>query len=535
MTTDSGQGGPRRLPTDPIPREGVVLPRQGDPVTPEEPSHGQTSPPQGQPWGGAWGPPSSGPATPEATPTPPAGPPSSSPGPWASPVAGAPDAPQTPPTAPPQAPPAAPAPPQAPPEQPAGWGADTAPHRAPMPPLTEPSPGAPAADGMAHTQRLAPVTDGPPPRPAGQPPAPPPEGETETTTRLRRTLPPEVPPTPSPAATASDAEETQVLPPMAGAQPGAATLGHVGRAGHRQRADAAPSPSPAGPPPSARPFGIRPGTPQDRPPLAEFDALFRDESPAGAHPGAAGGPAGPADATQRLPLFDEVAAAQEGGAPPPGGRSSGPRRRGLPRPVAIALVVVGCTLAGVAVGAALSGGGDDDAQPQAHPTNSAGTDSEQSAEQEEDPAEEQARRLSELLGESNNSRAAVIRSVENIKKCAALGEAAADLRDAARQRNALVDRLNELTLDRLPRHQALTRALTTAWRASAKADNHYAAWAKQVAGKKGCRKGRAVTTPQLSRGNAASGQATEAKKEAARLWNPTARKYGLPEREITEL
>ncbi|WP_374192028.1 hypothetical protein [Streptomyces clavuligerus] len=132
--------------------------------------------------------------------------------------------------------------------------------------------------------------------------------------------------------------------------------------------------------------------------------------------------------------------------------------------------------------------------------------------------------------DSNDSRAAVIRSVENIKRCTALPQAAADLRGAAEQRRGLVTRLDGLTVDRLPGHRELTRSLAAAWEASAEADDHYAAWADQAARPKGCKKDKARPTGRTARGNAASGRATEAKKEASERWNPIAARYGLTAR-----
>jgi hypothetical protein len=182
-------------------------------------------------------------------------------------------------------------------------------------------------------------------------------------------------------------------------------------------------------------------------------------------------------------------------------------------------------------GAALTGGGEEDQKPK---SKSAGA---QTGEKPDgpDPVEAQAKELDKLLGDSNNSRATVIRSVENIKRCKKLGESAGDLRAAAGQRNDMVARLGKLKTDKIPANAELKSALTRAWKASAAADNHYAAWADQTAGKKGCRKGKARTTAHTGQGARSSGEATAAKKQAAALWNPTAKKYGLKQRQVVEL
>ncbi|MEU1157879.1 hypothetical protein ABZ369_33385, partial [Streptomyces sp. NPDC005918] len=152
-----------------------------------------------------------------------------------------------------------------------------------------------------------------------------------------------------------------------------------------------------------------------------------------------------------------------------------------------------------------------------------------------DPAKAQAVALDRLLADSNNSRDTVIASVRNVGKCQNLGQAAKDLRGAAKQRGGLVTRLAALKVDKLPANDQLTAALNKAWKASAAADNHYAAWADQVAGKKGCHKGRARNTPQAAAGNRESNTATTAKQQASGHWNAIARKYELTERNRTQL
>ncbi|GAA3302189.1 hypothetical protein GCM10020295_47300 [Streptomyces cinereospinus] len=131
----------------------------------------------------------------------------------------------------------------------------------------------------------------------------------------------------------------------------------------------------------------------------------------------------------------------------------------------------------------------------------------------------------------------MIDAVDDVKSCGNLAQAAKDLRGAAQQRTDLVTRLSGLDVDRLPEHAALTAALTKAWQASAAADNHYAAWADQVAGEKGnlCKKGQAGSTGQTAAGNQQSGIASTQKAEAAKLWNAIARTYGLSERRPTQL
>jgi hypothetical protein len=358
------------------------------------------------------------------------------------------------------------------------------------------------------------------------------------------------------AAPMGDADATQYIAPVGpGALPpempaesttflGTGRLGAGGPQGGRSPqnapqgadADATQYIAPVPPAPAGAPFGVRPGAPGDRQPPAEFDSLFRSEGP---------GASEPAGATQQMPRFDPPPAHQQASRPqyqqpgryePPYDPEPEPRRRST-APV-VAALVIGCAVLGLGVGAVMFGG-EDEKDPSPAPDKivaaESPTPSEVSPAAEEDPAEPQAKELDKLLADSGNSRDAVVRSVQNIKACKNLDQAAADLKGAAQQRRELVTRLNGLTVDKLPDNAALTASLTKAWQASASADDHYAAWAEQVKGKKGCKDGQARVTKQTAMGNEASGEATTAKNQASKLWNTIARKYGLTERGSRQL
>ncbi|MDN0194085.1 hypothetical protein [Streptomyces sp. S.PNR 29] len=363
---------------------------------------------------------------------------------------------------------------------------------APMPPADEgatqylPPVAAPVDEGA--TQYIPPVGPGalPPERPAGTP-----SEETRFLGRVPQGGPrpgsaPQPGAGPLPPASHPDAEATQYIAPVAG-QPA--------------------------------------GAPYGQPP-AGFENLFRSE-----------GGDGSAGATQQLPVMEHPQAAQPPYAPQgPGGGGRGGRggRTGSRLPL-IAAVGVGIAVLGVGAGALLAGGGGDDQDAGNQTVSATAPATEGSASPSADPARQQAVELDKLLADSGDSRSTVINAVADVKRCDNLAQAAKDLRDAARQRTDLVTRLSGLTVDRLPNHAALTTALTKAWQASASADNHYAAWADQVAGKKGCRKGQARTTAQTQAGNRASGTASVEKTEAAKLWNAIAKTYGLTERRPTQL
>ncbi|GGO46048.1 hypothetical protein GCM10012287_15440 [Streptomyces daqingensis] len=567
MTAQSGRGqGDQPL------YEGVVLPANGDPWTPEQQrqvAQSQVQPPAGQPWGQPWGPESQAAASQAAVaagensaalPPPPAhAPPEppSPPMPAQSPQMPGGQAPSMPvPEAPPM--PAAQAPPM-PPEQPPLAQPGPLPVPGGQSPGPMPQPDVPDAlpqvqqygPDAAATQLVPPVHDAPaqPYAAAVQPPhAPAGVGDADAT----QYIPPvpdvqsgHLPPGHLPPAGPADA--TQMLPPQTGQAP------RDPEATTMLRSPLPPETGGAAGPQGAGAYAAAPGAgaQQQRTTPAEFDSLFRSDTP-----GPSGGDGEPGS-TQSLPIFDRAATRQRSGGPGPTAVPGGPgapagppaaagraARRNAERGPAsrltspVALIAAGVVIVaavGMAAGAALSGGGEKEARSGAPSGQDEQKADEKKAPAAPDPAEAQARELDKLLADSNNSRATVVTSVENIKSCKKLGKAADDLRAAAGQRNGLVARLGKLKTDELPASGELTAALTRAWKSSAAADNHYAAWADQTAGKKGCRKGKARVTAHTGAGTRASGQATAAKKKAAGLWNPTAKKYGLKERQFGQL
>lgn len=436
------------------------------------------------------------------------------------------------------------------PERPQPPGAVPADPQQPWP--LQATPGAPGAPGAFGGPEAAAGAAARPPYggPPQQPPAGPPPGAADDGAATQLIPPVAAAPQQRPG---DDSDATQLIPPLAGPHPGAP-----------------PAQPPAQPPFAPPPFDEEAPRPARHaaPVHTQFEGLFRD-TPGG--PGAPGdAPAGDPGATQRLPPVRPAAPAggpppSYGGpqqpaahsphaaGPPPGPYGNGPggpgggyydddddRRGGIPRWAAIAIGTAACAAVGITAGWLLSSGdGGGDTASGATPSASAdqdpgGKDGDKGGGDkpvEDDPAEEQAKELDALLAESNDSRDAVIRSVENIRQCKALGKAARDLRGAAGQRRDLVARLEDLSVDELPSHQDLTRSLTDAWNASASADDHYARWADAAKRGKGCGGGG----NHMSAGNRASGDATAAKEEAAGLWNPIAEEYGLTQRQATEL
>lgn len=344
-----------------------------------------------------------------------------------------------------------------------------------------------------------------------------------------------------------DSDATQYIAPVAAAAPAAApgALPPEAPAESTQFLGAGPLPggadadatqyiAPVPPAPAGAPFGIRPGAPGDRQPPSEFDSLFRTDGPQ----------APPADPTAQMPSFQPPyqqyqQQPYQQQAEAPGLEPESRRRKSSPAVALIAAVVVGCAVLGLGVSAMMFSGGDEEDKDAGAGTNnvaaSSPAPSNAATQAAADPAKPQAEALDKLLADSNNSRSAVIRSVESIKQCKNLDQAAADLTGAAQQRRGLVTRLEGLAVDKLPDHARLTASLTKAWQASASADDHYAAWAKQAKSKKVCKGGTARSTSQTAQGNLASGEATKAKREASALWNTIAGKYGLTERRSDQL
>ncbi|MBT2415350.1 hypothetical protein J7I94_33270, partial [Streptomyces sp. ISL-12] len=362
-------------------------------------------------------------------------------------------------------------------------------------------PPAPADEGA--TQYLPPVA------PGALPPEQPAQHHAEQTRSLGLVKPAAQGPGPlPPPATGSDAEATQYIPPVPGQPAGAPFDGVPGGTG-------------------------APGGDAGRQPPAEFDNLFR------------GAPAadGPSGSTQQMPVVGGPRPPRPGAAPhgyapqdAGGGRRGGGRggRTGSRVPL-IAAVGVAIAVVGIGTGALLAGGGGDDDADKNQTVSATAPATEGSASASADPAREQAVALDALLADSGDSRQTVIDAVADVKSCDNLSQAARSLRDAAQQRTELVTRLSQLSVDQLPGNAELTAALTKAWQASASADDHYAAWADQAAGKKGCKKGQARTTGQTAAGNKESGVASTEKAKAAKLWNVIAKKWGLTERTPVQL
>ncbi|MFD4871619.1 hypothetical protein [Streptomyces sp. NPDC058412] len=345
---------------------------------------------------------------------------------------------------------------------------------------------------------------------------------------------------PVPAAPVHDEAATQYIPPV----PAAASAHDEAATQYIPPVPAGPGPGP-GPGPGYGEAATQYIPPVPPTPVEGFDGLFRGDDGSAGHtqhlppvqePVLRQPPPRPHPSRGQRPVppvqpHPQQQQQQYAPAPPP--PPEAPRRVS---PGVIAAVVIGLAVIGLGVGSLLSDDKPQNNDPGAVAAAPAasGASAAPGGEAPVDPARPQAVQLDKLLADSNDSRASVIKAVEDIKGCSNLDQAAADLRDAARQREELVTRLQELKLDKLPDNVKLSAALTKAWQSSADADDSYAAWADDVDDDK-CKDGKAKVTKNAADANKSSGEATKAKESAATLWNTIAAKYGLTKRDKSQL
>ncbi|MEV7804670.1 hypothetical protein AB0O28_17155 [Microbispora sp. NPDC088329] len=149
------------------------------------------------------------------------------------------------------------------------------------------------------------------------------------------------------------------------------------------------------------------------------------------------------------------------------------------------------------------------------------------------PTREQAAAVDALLDQSKPSRGTLRQALSRILRCSEVAEGVEAIERVTSQRGGQAGQAEELETGALrdgdELKDALVRALTTSYRA----DKAYLKWAKRYRDG-GCR-GRTVGDSAYDAGNAASEDATAAKTEFVRLWNPIATEQGLPARSEAEI
>jgi hypothetical protein len=140
--------------------------------------------------------------------------------------------------------------------------------------------------------------------------------------------------------------------------------------------------------------------------------------------------------------------------------------------------------------------------------------------------------LSGLLAQSGKDHADVNAAFSNVEACGkGLSHDAQVFSTAAGNRRTLLTKLAQLP-GRAALPPAMVSELTTAWQASATVDADLAKWATDAA--RHCRKGN-LNDPNYTATIPFDSKATNGKIAFVRLWNPLAKKNGLPTYQSAEL
>ena len=186
-----------------------------------------------------------------------------------------------------------------------------------------------------------------------------------------------------------------------------------------------------------------------------------------------------------------------------GGGPSGNRKRWL----------IGGGVAAVAVVAivyALSSGGGS-GKPSAHSSTGA------SASANATTPQQQAEAIYQLIAQSGQLRSAANDAVVDVNACRNLAAAQNALQTTAQQRQAQADQVAKLDVSKIQNGTQLVQELEQAWSASAKYDSAYASIAGDV--QTGCKASQVKKDPNYQTANTEGAAASQAKVQAANLWN----------------
>lgn len=147
-------------------------------------------------------------------------------------------------------------------------------------------------------------------------------------------------------------------------------------------------------------------------------------------------------------------------------------------------------------------------------------------------AETQARVLDALLADSGGSRSGLGSALDQLRSCEGTATGLATLQRITAARREQVIQVGALSTGELDRGDAVKARLTRALTASYDADEAFLAWATRQ--EAGCDRAWSGDD-DYRRGLAFSGEATTAKRAFLKLWNPLARRYGLPVRDEHEI
>jgi len=208
------------------------------------------------------------------------------------------------------------------------------------------------------------------------------------------------------------------------------------------------------------------------------------------------------------------------------GRMPGGGRRLIPAIVAVGLAIV--AVVGVVVVLQSMRGGTSTpptTSPSSTPTSATAVSTQ--------AQQQAATQLAGLLSQSGNDRGAVIDAVVNVENCGkALARDERTFNRAAANRDSLLTRLSNLP-GRSTLPAPMISALTTGWQASAQADSDLAKWAGDEMS--GCDKSKVQNDPSYQASLGPDNQATTGKQAFTRMWNPLARRYGLPTYQLEQI
>jgi hypothetical protein len=149
-----------------------------------------------------------------------------------------------------------------------------------------------------------------------------------------------------------------------------------------------------------------------------------------------------------------------------------------------------------------------------------------------DAVRQQATAMDQLITSTKATRGKLGDALNNVDQCQDLASAASVLDAVAAERQTEISLLESLAVDALPDGASMRGVLVQALDFSIEADHGYADWARALMN--GC------VAPAAHDGNwqqadAASQQATDAKRRFLIAWNPVAASNGLPTRVDTDL
>ncbi|MEV4295632.1 hypothetical protein [Microbispora rosea] len=140
-------------------------------------------------------------------------------------------------------------------------------------------------------------------------------------------------------------------------------------------------------------------------------------------------------------------------------------------------------------------------------------------------AAQQAHAVDAVL--SGHTRLELTAALEEIQNCRDVSSAVTTVRQVAESRRRQLEQLTAVQVDTVPDGSGLKGRLDDALRASLNADESFLVWATRAASE--CTS-NSTADPDYVRGMDYSRAATAAKERFVSVWNPIARRYGLPER-----